>query len=264
MRSNRFTRVIFLALVSLMLPACSPTEPSQAARSPEPTAGFARYHLTARSLDVQALDGYPQHILRTFSTAPPYELEIEVRPDPDRARPIYWAEYDYPSEAAPYRLASPQVESSSPGLCDWANTFYIYEGDIVSYGVEVLLWISQNIQPDPGLEAQVNTGQVHPVGAAHALKSQRAASADLAHLFIAAMRCQGVPARFVSGYVYPAGYQSWAEVYLYGIGWAPADPLEGVFGITPAHIRLFAGVDFNGIGLVPVNIDLEISAVTNP
>ena len=56
---------------------------------------------------------------------------------------------------------------------------------------------------------------------------------DFAFLFMEAMRCLGLAARFVSGYLYApliaeiGSTHAWAEVYLPGAGWKGFDPTIG-------------------------------------
>jgi transglutaminase-like putative cysteine protease len=70
---------------------------------------------------------------------------------------------------------------------------------------------------------------------------------DLAHVFIAAARSLGIPARYVSGYVCAdeAAAQdaaAWAEAHVGGLGWVAFDPANGVCA-TDAHVRLAMGLD---------------------
>jgi len=63
-------------------------------------------------------------------------------------------------------------------------------------------------------------------------------SVDMAAVFVGLCRASGIPARTVIGMkipVLPASgivhdYHSWAEFYLDGVGWVPADPAEGQRG----------------------------------
>lgn len=74
---------------------------------------------------------------------------------------------------------------------------------------------------------------------------------DLAVLFIAACREQGVAARFVTGYhtaSAPRGEQylhAWAEVYLPGGGWRGFDPSRGV-AVVEEHVALAASAESSG------------------
>jgi transglutaminase-like putative cysteine protease len=96
--------------------------------------------------------------------------------------------------------------------------------------------------------------------AADAFKAGCGQSGDLAHIFIAAARALGVPARFVAGYVRPgngafeqteqmAGSplsgDSWCEAHVPGLGWVGFDPAHGVCS-TDQHVRVAIGLDYFG------------------
>jgi transglutaminase-like putative cysteine protease len=65
----------------------------------------------------------------------------------------------------------------------------------------------------------------------------------------------GVPARYVSGYLYDesgergAGDAShaWAEAYLDDLGWVSFDPTNGM-SATDAYVRLAVAFDYAGAG----------------
>lgn len=73
---------------------------------------------------------------------------------------------------------------------------------------------------------------------------------DFAHIFIAAARSLGVPARYVSGYylrsdsvTQEAGH-AWAEAFLPALGWIAFDPAQGHCA-TDRHVRIAIGSDGN-------------------
>jgi len=72
---------------------------------------------------------------------------------------------------------------------------------------------------------------------------------DFAHLFIAAARTMGVPARYVSGYIHSPGEKiitashAWAEAWVEGQGWIGFDATHPV-RTTPHHVRLAVGRDY--------------------
>jgi len=72
---------------------------------------------------------------------------------------------------------------------------------------------------------------------------------DFAHLFIAAARAMGVPARYVSGYIHTAGDKAaaashaWAEAWIPGRGWRGFDATHPI-RTTPHHVRLAVGRDY--------------------
>ena len=79
---------------------------------------------------------------------------------------------------------------------------------------------------------------------------------DFAHVFIAACRHLGIPARYASGYMLnlekpekqTAGH-AWAEVFVDDLGWVGFDPANGMCP-TDAYVRLAVGLDY--LGAAPV------------
>jgi transglutaminase-like putative cysteine protease len=73
---------------------------------------------------------------------------------------------------------------------------------------------------------------------------------DRTHLFLAAARSLGRPARYVSGYWHGAAIEdagamhAWAEVWLGDGGWIPLDPSHGERA-SEAHVRVAVGLDYN-------------------
>lgn len=84
--------------------------------------------------------------------------------------------------------------------------------------------------------------------AAEALADGRGVCQDHAHIFIAAARTQGIPARYVNGYLLgdfdkPAeAHHAWAEVWLDGLGWIGFDPANRICP-TDGYVRLATGLD---------------------
>ncbi len=70
---------------------------------------------------------------------------------------------------------------------------------------------------------------------------------DYTHIFCAAARTLGIPARYVSGHyvraeTQPAGH-AWAEALVPDLGWVGFDPTNGI-STTPAHVRVAVGLDY--------------------
>jgi len=86
--------------------------------------------------------------------------------------------------------------------------------------------------------------------AAQVLRLGQGVCQDHAHLFIAAARAMGVPARYVSGHLVradgavdqPAGH-AWAEAWVADLGWVAFDPANGI-GTTDHYIRVAVGLDY--------------------
>lgn len=119
-----------------------------------------------------------------------------------------------------------------------------------------------DIEPLPLLHAllrALNTEIVfdpHPTmtttTAAQAFALRRGVCQDLTHIFIAASRHLGIPARYVGGHFrridgvvdQEAGH-AWAEAHVPDLGWIAFDPTNGI-SATDAHVRVAAGLDYLG------------------
>lgn len=73
---------------------------------------------------------------------------------------------------------------------------------------------------------------------------------DHAHIFIAAARLLGVPARYVSGYLLMEGQpeqtatHAWAEAYVEDLGWVGFDAANGV-APDEKYVRIACGLDYS-------------------
>lgn len=109
---------------------------------------------------------------------------------------------------------------------------------------------AMTFDPDP-----TNSGTT----AVEAFGLKRGVCQDYAHIFIAAARHAGIPARYVSGYLVgdagtsgKAGQQAghgWAEAYIEGLGWIGFDATNRQCP-TEAYVRLAIGLDY--LGAAPV------------
>lgn len=92
--------------------------------------------------------------------------------------------------------------------------------------------------------------------AAEAFKLRRGVCQDITHVFIAAARHLGIPARYVGGHfcrsdgvtAQDAGH-AWAEANIDKLGWVGFDPTNGI-STTDAHVRVAVGLDY--LGAAPV------------
>ena len=88
--------------------------------------------------------------------------------------------------------------------------------------------------------------------AAEAFALRRGVCQDLTHIFIAAARTLGIPARYVGGHFHRAdgvtaqeAGHAWAEVHVENLGWVGFDPTNGICA-TEAHVRVAVGLDYLG------------------
>lgn len=92
--------------------------------------------------------------------------------------------------------------------------------------------------------------------AAEAFALRRGVCQDITHIFVAAARSLGIPARYVGGHFrrvdgvtsQEAGH-AWAEAHIENLGWVGFDPTNGI-STTDAHVRVAVGLDY--LGAAPV------------
>src|SRR3974377_1225208 len=92
--------------------------------------------------------------------------------------------------------------------------------------------------------------------AAEAFALRHGVCQDITHIFIAASRQLGIPARYVGGHLYRAdgmiaqeAGHAWAEAYVENLGWVGFGPANGI-SVTQAHVRVAGGLDY--LGAAPV------------
>jgi len=112
-----------------------------------------------------------------------------------------------------------------------------------------------------------------------ALGKRKGVCQDFAHIMIATARGWGVPARYVSGYLFTkrdAGDRSaadathaWVEAFVPGAGWVGFDPTNNVLA-GERHIRVAIGRDYNdvppsrGVFKGPANSELAVAVTVTP
>ena len=95
-----------------------------------------------------------------------------------------------------------------------------------------------------------------PTSAGEAFARKRGVCQDLNHIFIAAARSLGIPARYIGGHFrrndgvteQNAGH-AWAEAFVPDLGWVAFDTTNGICA-TDAHVRVAVGLDY--LGAAPV------------
>lgn len=222
----------------------------------------AAYHIRASKLDPDAVNSYPQQIVKIISDGVPnYEVEIRIELDGDKLAPVLLNEYEYGEEVSLYLEPSTKIESDSADINTLADQIVGDESDIVTIARKAAAWTSQNIEFDNLLAQQIWDGTVDSQSALKTLETGKGTCSEYTNVFIAIMRNRGIPARFVSGYVYEGMYHAWAEFYLYGVGWIPVEAQGGFVGISDRHIKLFVGKDFVDIGVKLKEIGVVVKPI---
>jgi transglutaminase-like putative cysteine protease len=150
-----------------------------------------------------------------------------------------------PSElpTAIYLRETPYTVVSS-SISDFAAPFAPkLKRDAIETLHEIMLAIAEAVSYSPG------ETHVHTTGA-EALEQGTGVCQDYAHIFCAACRALGVPARYVSGYMAEgadhaahAASHAWAEACVDHLGWIGFDPTNRACA-TEAYIRTAIGLDY--------------------
>jgi transglutaminase-like putative cysteine protease len=153
---------------------------------------------------------------------------VEVTIDPNQ-RPL--KPQEQPSLMAAYTAPDALVPSDAPAIQALAKT--ILGGEKGSWRAARLVWdwLRKNLAWSEGrTRAKV----------LDALTDRRADSYSYAIIAAALLRAAGLPTLPVAGYLVDQSRRAvrhyWIEIYLYGLGWVPLDPILGS-GASPGGIR---------------------------
>lgn len=131
----------------------------------------------------------------------------------------------------------------TPEIADFARTIAAKENNRLTALHLMMDMLHERIRFDP------DESHVHR-DAGEAFSEGSGVCQDQAHIFIAAARTMGVPARYVSGHLYrrdgaieqPAAH-AWAEAWVDDVGWVGFDPANAICP-DDAYIRVAIGLDY--------------------
>jgi transglutaminase-like putative cysteine protease len=141
--------------------------------------------------------------------------------------------------------STPQTEIDDR-IRDFAAPFKLRaQTDRVAVLHELMLQLAERIEYREGETHVQSTG-------AEALAEGVGVCQDQAHAFIACARAIGIPARYVSGYLYTGENENasvashaWASAWVDHLGWVSFDVANRVCG-TERHVGLATALDYNG------------------
>ncbi len=141
-------------------------------------------------------------------------------------------------EAYDYRQGTAYAPLS-PALADFAAQHAV-PGDPVSTARFLTESVHRALVYEKGVTDVQTTAE-------QALKLGRGVCQDFTHVLLACCRSQGLPARYVSGYLYNNGQtaasHAWVDVYLPGQGWTSLDPTHNR-AQTAQYVRVAIGRDY--------------------
>jgi transglutaminase-like putative cysteine protease len=153
----------------------------------------------------------------------------------------------FPPEAF---LRETPLTAPSPELCDLADRLARTDpGDIIARLHRLMAEIGE------AMAFEIDTTQTGTT-AAEAFAQKRGVCQDFSHVFVAAARRMGAPARYVSGHLAREGEaveqdaaHAWAEAWVPDLGWIGFDAANGVCP-TSSYVRVAIGLDY--LGAAPV------------
>ncbi|MBI2147090.1 transglutaminase domain-containing protein [Candidatus Woesearchaeota archaeon] len=146
---------------------------------------------------------------------------------------------DIPDDAEEYTKPAKIIDVNAD-IVNLASQLAAGETDLMAVVDKIALWTTDNIKYDLSTVTAEATQQ-----ASWVMANKVGVCDELTSLFIALLRSNGIPARFVSGISYTNsdlfserwGPHGWAEVYFPDYGWIPYDVTYGEYGfIDPTHI----------------------------
>ena len=144
-------------------------------------------------------------------------------------------------------LRETALTQADTGIADFAESIRAEAGEPLALLHALLRELNDEMELDPAQAAD---------SAAAAFTARRGGDRDIAHVFIAAARQLGIPARYVSGHCLrgdgadpPEACRGWAEAHIERLGWIGFDPAHGIC-VTDAYVRVAVGLDY--LGAAPV------------
>jgi transglutaminase-like putative cysteine protease len=153
----------------------------------------------------------------------------------------------FPPEAF---LRETPLTAPSPELCELADELARKDpGDLIARLHRLMAAIGE------AMAFETDTTQTGTTSA-EAFAQKRGVCQDFSHVFIAAARRLGAPARYVSGHLAREGEaveqdaaHAWAEAWVPDLGWIGFDAANGVCP-TSSYVRVAIGLDY--LGAAPV------------
>jgi transglutaminase-like putative cysteine protease len=147
-------------------------------------------------------------------------------------------------------LRETPLTAAGPAIADYARTIRAQSaGETLTVLHALLERLHRGIVYDTAPTHAATTAQ-------EAFALGRGVCQDHAHIFIAAARSLGIPARYAGGYFHRAdglaqqeAGHAWAEAFVPELGWVGFDPANGI-SPTDAHVRVAVGLDY--LGAAPV------------
>lgn len=187
------------------------------------------------------------NIIHSFTAEGPFnELTVAVDGEVDTQNThgvVKGAVERFPPE---FYLRDTPLTQADAAILDFAETTRAAtDGDTLTRMHALMTTLNREIAFD--------TDPTHPTTtAAESFSLRRGVCQDITHIFVAAARALGIPARYVGGHFHRAdgviaqeAGHAWAEAHIEQLGWVGFDPTNGI-SATDAHVRVAVGLDYLG------------------
>ncbi|NJM39609.1 MAG: transglutaminase family protein [Anaerolineae bacterium] len=182
--------------------------------------------------DVRHFDVLMPH-QKVGATAISEVLTAAVLQDPEQTlSPLNEHDYLMPTDYSP----------RNDPICDFVKPFVV-AGDPLQTALAIMHAIFTSFTYEPGATDVKTTAD-------EVLALRRGVCQDFAHVMLSACRCVGLPARYVSGYLYDpklvganAASHAWVDVFVPGPGWVSLDPTHDRQQ-TGNYVRVGVGRDY--------------------
>ena len=187
------------------------------------------------------------NIIHSFTAEGPFnELTVAVDGEVDTQNThgmVKGAVERFPPE---FYLRETPLTQADAAILDFAETTRAAaDGDTLTRMHALMTTLNREIAFD--------TDPTHPTTtAAESFSLRRGVCQDITHIFVAAARALGIPARYVGGHFHRAdgviaqeAGHAWAEAHIEQLGWVGFDPTNGI-SAAEAHVRVAVGLDYLG------------------
>lgn len=153
-----------------------------------------------------------------------------------------------------YLQETEYIDFNNSAVKDLSGKLNLKDLSPVDCAKTVLQNINQStgfIEYDSQLALQISSGSTYGRSASKVLKTSKGTCGEFANVFVALMRLNNIPCKYIQGYMispYGQSLHAWAEFYDEDFGWIPVDPQVGMFGVSPYHVKMFEGIDFPETG----------------
>lgn len=191
----------------------------------------------------QHRDGFGNRVTMLYIDGPVEKVALQVSGEvltEDKAGVIADAPEPLPPQAF---LRNTALSQADPAIRAFADDINRTKADPLDRMHVLMSRLLEEIRFEPTLDAVERD-------AATAFAASKGVCQDHSHIFCAAARAMGVPARYISGHLFrrdgaeqQEASHAWAEAYLPSIGWTGFDPANGI-SPDEAYVRVAVGLDY--------------------